>query len=189
MRPPLGGLRGRPPPGTAVSAWVVDMLDFRDGRIVGNWVGSDWLGLLVHLGFVPDPWRPDHRLWSRQRHDHTPRSEPSSSNSRSTSTSGSPLSRQRRESTPEPAGPVSIRCQLRSTRRRGWQEDAAGMIDGNSCGTMGSSKSNWTRAWAGGSRHASLAGSRCYSRRTEELVAALARSAREADQTPSGFAT
>lgn len=31
-------------------------LKVRDGRIVGNWVGSDWLGLLVQLGVVHDPW-------------------------------------------------------------------------------------------------------------------------------------
>jgi predicted ester cyclase len=52
----LGGLRGRPPTGRKVSAWGVDFLGFRDQRIISDWVGSDWLGLLVQLGVVNDPW-------------------------------------------------------------------------------------------------------------------------------------
>ena len=52
----LGGVRGRPPTGRNVSAWGVDFLGFRDQRIISDWVGADWLGLLVQLGVVSDPW-------------------------------------------------------------------------------------------------------------------------------------
>ena len=52
-----GGLRGRPPTGRLMSAWTVDFLRFRDGRIIADWVGADWLGIFVQLGVVPDPWR------------------------------------------------------------------------------------------------------------------------------------
>lgn len=51
-----GGLRGRPPTGRAVRSWVAEFLTFEEGRIVGDWVGSDWLGALVQLGHVADPW-------------------------------------------------------------------------------------------------------------------------------------
>lgn len=54
----LGGVRGRQPTGRAVSVWGLDMFGFRDGRIISNWVGVDWLGLLVQLGAIPDPWNP-----------------------------------------------------------------------------------------------------------------------------------
>lgn len=52
-----GGFRGRPATGRAVSCWVAEFLTFDDGRIVDDWVGSDWLGALVQLGHVDDPWR------------------------------------------------------------------------------------------------------------------------------------
>lgn len=52
----LGGFRGRPPTGRKVSTWGVDFFGFRDQRIVSNSVGVDWLGLLVQLGVISDPW-------------------------------------------------------------------------------------------------------------------------------------
>ena len=52
----LGGFRGRPPTGRKFSAWGVDFFGFRDQRIISNWVGVDWLGLLIQLGVVSDPW-------------------------------------------------------------------------------------------------------------------------------------
>jgi hypothetical protein len=37
--------------------WVVEFLRFRDGLIIGDWVGADWLGVLQQLGVlqVRDP--------------------------------------------------------------------------------------------------------------------------------------
>jgi predicted ester cyclase len=52
----LGGLGGRPPTGRKVSSWGVDFFGFRDQRIVSDWVGADWLGILIQLGVVSDPW-------------------------------------------------------------------------------------------------------------------------------------
>ena len=52
----LGGLRGRPPTGRKVSVWAIDFLGFRDQRIISNWPGVDWLGMLIQLGVVSDPW-------------------------------------------------------------------------------------------------------------------------------------
>jgi hypothetical protein len=40
-----------------VTTWTAEFLTFDDGRIVEDWVGSDWLGALVQLGHVDDPWR------------------------------------------------------------------------------------------------------------------------------------
>jgi predicted ester cyclase len=51
-----GGLRGRPPTGRHVRAWTVDFLRFRDGLVISDWVGADWLGVFVQLGIVTDPW-------------------------------------------------------------------------------------------------------------------------------------
>jgi predicted ester cyclase len=51
-----GGMRGRQPSGREISVWGVDMLGFRDGMIVSNWIGVDWLGLFVQIGAVDDPW-------------------------------------------------------------------------------------------------------------------------------------
>ncbi|RSN19319.1 hypothetical protein DMC61_39855 [Amycolatopsis sp. WAC 04169] len=51
-----GGLRGRPPTGRTVTTWGVDFLEFEDGRIVRDWVGTDWLGTLVQLGVISSPW-------------------------------------------------------------------------------------------------------------------------------------
>ncbi|WP_148614300.1 ester cyclase [Nocardioides rubriscoriae] len=52
-----GGLRGRPATGRRISTWVTEFLTFGDdARIVEDWVGTDWLGTLVQLGVLPDPW-------------------------------------------------------------------------------------------------------------------------------------
>jgi predicted ester cyclase len=51
-----GGFKGRPATGKALRTWVVDFLTFSDGRIIREWVGVDWLGALLQLGVVPDPW-------------------------------------------------------------------------------------------------------------------------------------
>lgn len=51
-----GGLPGRLPSGRAVATWSVEFLGFRDGLIVSDWVGADWLGILVQAGAVADPW-------------------------------------------------------------------------------------------------------------------------------------
>jgi hypothetical protein len=34
----------------------VEHLALRDGKIVGDWVGVDWLGILIQLGVIPNPW-------------------------------------------------------------------------------------------------------------------------------------
>ena len=52
----LGGFRGRPATGKAITSWGVDFFDFSDGLIISNWVGIDWLGLLVQLDVVANPW-------------------------------------------------------------------------------------------------------------------------------------
>ncbi|RSN45199.1 hypothetical protein DMC64_20395 [Amycolatopsis sp. WAC 04197] len=51
-----GGLRGRPPTGRVITTWGVDFLEFDNGRIIRDWVGTDWLGTLVQLGAVQSPW-------------------------------------------------------------------------------------------------------------------------------------
>jgi predicted ester cyclase len=52
-----GGFRGRAPTGRPVRGWIVEFLCFREGLIIGDWVGADWLGVLQQLGMVhlPDP--------------------------------------------------------------------------------------------------------------------------------------
>ncbi len=51
-----GGIRGRPPSGRAFRSWGCEHFTLRSGRIVANWVGIDWLGVLIQLGAVDDPW-------------------------------------------------------------------------------------------------------------------------------------
>lgn len=51
-----GGLKGRPATGRSVRSWGVEHLALRDGKIVGDWVGVDWLGILIQLGVIPNPW-------------------------------------------------------------------------------------------------------------------------------------
>lgn len=52
----VGGVHGLPSTGRKFSGWGVDFFGFRDQRIISDWVGADWLGLLVQLGVVSDPW-------------------------------------------------------------------------------------------------------------------------------------
>jgi len=47
-----GGFRGRAPTGRPVRGWIVEFLRFRDGLIIGDWAGADWLGVLQQLGMV-----------------------------------------------------------------------------------------------------------------------------------------
>jgi predicted ester cyclase len=63
-----GGLKGRPPTGRPIRSWTAEFLTFTDGRISGDWVGSDWLGTFVQLGVLPDPW-PRGTTASRGRAD------------------------------------------------------------------------------------------------------------------------
>lgn len=51
-----GGFRGRAPTGQPVSGWGTEFFGFRGGRIITNWLGADWLGVLIQLGVVPNPW-------------------------------------------------------------------------------------------------------------------------------------
>lgn len=51
-----GGFRGRPATGKPVRAWGVDFLEFKDGRIVNDWVGADWLGVFLQLDVVTNTW-------------------------------------------------------------------------------------------------------------------------------------
>jgi hypothetical protein len=46
----------RPPAGRPFRSWAVDILGFRDGRIISNWTGADWPGLFVQLGAIDNPW-------------------------------------------------------------------------------------------------------------------------------------
>ena len=52
----LGGLRGMPASGKVVRSWGVDFFGFSEGLIISDWTGVDWLGVLVQLEAVPDPW-------------------------------------------------------------------------------------------------------------------------------------
>jgi len=51
-----GGLKGKPPTGRSVRAWGVEHLGIHDGKIVSDWVGADWLSVLIQLGAIPNPW-------------------------------------------------------------------------------------------------------------------------------------
>jgi predicted ester cyclase len=53
-----GGLKGKPPTGRPIRAWGAEHLGIRDGKIVSDWVGADWLGILIQLGAIPNPWPP-----------------------------------------------------------------------------------------------------------------------------------
>jgi predicted ester cyclase len=47
-----GGFREWEPTGRPVRGWIAEFFHFRDGLIVGDWVGADWLGVLQQLGKV-----------------------------------------------------------------------------------------------------------------------------------------
>ena len=51
-----GGFRGRPPTGRTISGWGVEMFGFFQDRIATDWIGADWLGVLIQLGVLADPW-------------------------------------------------------------------------------------------------------------------------------------
>jgi len=51
-----GGPGDRLSTGKAVHSWGVDFLEFRDGLIIRDWVGVDWLGALTQLGLITNPW-------------------------------------------------------------------------------------------------------------------------------------
>ena len=51
-----GGFRGKPPSGRKINAWGVEFLRIQDGRIVEDWIGADWLGMLEQLGVIDSPW-------------------------------------------------------------------------------------------------------------------------------------
>lgn len=51
-----GGFRGKAPSGRKINAWGVEFLRIQDGRIVEDWIGADWLGMLEQLGVINSPW-------------------------------------------------------------------------------------------------------------------------------------
>lgn len=53
-----GGFRGCPPTGRTVRSWAAEFLRSDHGRIVEDWVGADWLGILEQLGRLDSPWNP-----------------------------------------------------------------------------------------------------------------------------------
>ncbi|MFF1611953.1 ester cyclase [Amycolatopsis sp. NPDC058278] len=71
-----GGLRGRPATGRIVTTWGVDFLEFEDGRIIRDWVGTDWLGALIQLGITTDPWKNAAPGATSVHVESTPRSQP-----------------------------------------------------------------------------------------------------------------
>jgi steroid delta-isomerase-like uncharacterized protein len=53
-----GGVAGRPPSGKAIEVDVIDVVRFRDGKIVEHWGVADRLGMLQQVGVVPPPQQP-----------------------------------------------------------------------------------------------------------------------------------
>ena len=51
-----GGYAGRLPTGKAVQEWGVNIMRFKDDRVVSEFMGADKLGLFVQLGVIADPW-------------------------------------------------------------------------------------------------------------------------------------
>lgn len=51
----LGPVMGRPPTGRKVTVDVIDIVRIKDGKIVEHWGVADQLGLMIRLGFVPEP--------------------------------------------------------------------------------------------------------------------------------------
>ena len=52
----LGGYAGRPPTGRAVEEWGVNIMRFKNDRVVSEFMGADKLGLFIQLGVIEDPW-------------------------------------------------------------------------------------------------------------------------------------
>jgi SnoaL-like polyketide cyclase len=52
----LGGYAGRPPTGRAVEEWGVNIMRFKNERVVSEFMGADKLGLFIQLGVIEDPW-------------------------------------------------------------------------------------------------------------------------------------
>jgi len=50
-----GGVAGRPPSGKRIEVDVIDIVRFRDGKIVEHWGVADRLGMLQQVGVVPMP--------------------------------------------------------------------------------------------------------------------------------------
>jgi predicted ester cyclase len=52
-----GGVAGRPPSGRRIDVDIIDVVRFRDGRMVEHWGVADRLGMLQQVGVVPAPGR------------------------------------------------------------------------------------------------------------------------------------
>jgi hypothetical protein len=51
-----GGYAGRPPTGRPVREWGVNIMEFKDDRVIREFMGADKLGLFIQLGVLEDPW-------------------------------------------------------------------------------------------------------------------------------------
>ena len=57
-----GGYAGRSPTGRAVAESAVNIMQFKDDRVISEFMGADKLGLFIQLGVIEDPWpRPADR--------------------------------------------------------------------------------------------------------------------------------
>jgi steroid delta-isomerase-like uncharacterized protein len=50
-----GDFMGMPPSGRVVSMGLIDIVRISDGRVVEHWSMGDSLGLMQHLGVIPQP--------------------------------------------------------------------------------------------------------------------------------------
>ncbi|HTX70302.1 MAG TPA: ester cyclase [Thermoleophilia bacterium] len=50
-----GGVAGRPPSGRAFEIDIIDIVRFRDGKMVDHWGVADRLGMLQQVGVMPAP--------------------------------------------------------------------------------------------------------------------------------------
>lgn len=53
-----GSVMGHPPTGRSVEVDVFDVVRFRDGKVVEHWGVADQLGMMLQLGIIPGPGRP-----------------------------------------------------------------------------------------------------------------------------------